>query len=662
MARILPIIIFLLQLAIAGPCAYGQNDTGRSGSSRPDSKNAFYKNATYLWPTDASPYLSGTFGETRSQHFHSALDIKTWGRKGYKILATRDGTLHRMAIGPKGYGRVLYLHHPDGSYSVYAHLLSFNDRIQQLADSIRMRDYSYELDRVVDSLHISVEQGEVIGYSGASGVGPPHLHFELRTPSQKPFNPLLTNLSVPDDIPPRFSAISLEPLSAHTQIEGNHRIYIRKTAQNNGGYDFGTIKVSGPVGLGVDLFDQANRVRNAYAVYDLKLFADSTLIFHSRVDSFSYEQTDQMFLDRVYPILQQTGQGYQRLYTVEGNTLPFYRSLKNRGVLNLPAGRHKIRMVGEDYFGNRSEARLVLDVKGRPEPGTMLKPPDRDFQRNPNSFAAQQLDRWDWHPDWIRFNNPDSSTYGVIALDTLRNSLASLSRVQTALNLREHARMIIENSNGNRIRLQRMIPDQPNSYTSTRDHLFARFPAQTFYDTLSAGMVSREFRRDSVRVDLYPNNQPLRKEFSLTYTNTFAPGPADSTLAFYQWNKRRGKLYHVPTTRTVNDFEASVPALGTYYLLADTTAPEVSKPRIHRREDGRWVATVTATDNRSGIDHKASVFMVNGVRGIAEYAPEDDLLHYYHPEFRPDSTNYLKIVVEDNIGNKTVREFTVSHR
>src|SRR6056297_2382524 len=82
--------------------------------------------AQYSWPTEASRYLSSTFGETRAAHFHAALDIKTWGRKGYEVYATRDGVVDRIAIGPRGYGKVIYLKHDDGSYSVYAHLLSFN--------------------------------------------------------------------------------------------------------------------------------------------------------------------------------------------------------------------------------------------------------------------------------------------------------------------------------------------------------------------------------------------------------------------------------------------------------------------------------------------------------------------------------------------------------
>ena len=52
----------------------------------------------YRWPIDGSRHLSGTFGETRSTHFHSGIDIKTWGREGYPVLASEKGY-----ISPDGY-------------------------------------------------------------------------------------------------------------------------------------------------------------------------------------------------------------------------------------------------------------------------------------------------------------------------------------------------------------------------------------------------------------------------------------------------------------------------------------------------------------------------------------------------------------------------------
>ena len=201
----------------------------------------------YTWPTNASEFASASFGETRAAHFHAALDVKTWGREGFRVYATRDGILHRLGISHRGYGKVVYLKHDDGSYSIYAHLQRFIRDFQALADSIRFKDFRFQIDHNFEDLGIRVKQGDIIGYTGSSGVGPPHLHFELRTPTESPFNPLHTNLSIPDRRAPRFSGIAVEPMDAGTEIEGQRFIYTKKARPRKGGFSFGTITVNGPI-------------------------------------------------------------------------------------------------------------------------------------------------------------------------------------------------------------------------------------------------------------------------------------------------------------------------------------------------------------------------------------------------------------------------------
>ena len=79
------------------------------------------------WPLEVNYGLSATFGEYRPSHLHSGLDFKTNGDVGYKVFAVEDGQLYRLLVKKRGYGKAVYIKHPDGKISVYAHLERFED-------------------------------------------------------------------------------------------------------------------------------------------------------------------------------------------------------------------------------------------------------------------------------------------------------------------------------------------------------------------------------------------------------------------------------------------------------------------------------------------------------------------------------------------------------
>jgi len=605
----------------------------------------------YLWPTEASSFLSSTFGETRAGHFHAALDIKTWGRRGYKVFATRDGIVDRIAIGPRGYGKVIYLKHDDGSYSVYAHLLAFNDHLQQLADSIRFsKDYAFEIDRKIADRNIRVKQGEVIGYSGASGIGPPHLHFELRTPSEKPYNPLLTNLRVRDTIPPQIKGISVEPLSAASSIEGENAIFTKRAWHNNNHYELGTVRASGKIGLGVNVFDQSNKVHNAYAVYELQLTVDGQDLFKSQIDSFSYEETHQMFIDRVYPILENSNQGYQRLFIADGNSLPFYRRDGRNGKLDLPAGTHDVRIRATDYFGNSSTAHLTLNITDQPI--THELPPQTEDKQNKIAGNVEDLH---WFPNWITFT--DSQTQHITVATTDTNSFFKHSNGY-ALNLENLDNLFMEIPSAGPMQLRRIIPTKRGYLPSANGQGFAVFPEHTFYDSLSVGMSVQKSRSDSIRVHILPEVFPTNKQFSF-YISRDSSLTDIQKLAWYKRDEKDREWDLIPTSFTKEYLIGHPETLGTFAILRDTVAPELSRPRLQQRPDGQWLVMVDVNDNLSGLDYPRTKMWVNNKRGIAEFEPEDDRIVYYHPDFEPSSTSPLAVTVEafDYMGNRQSRTF-----
>ena len=113
----------------------------------------------YLWPLTKKGRISSRFGRrnisVRGNTFHAGVDIAA--PPGTPIRATQDGTVSRSGwLG--SYGYVVYVDHPSGAQSRYAHMR-------------RVDVYAGQ----------RVQQGDVLGEVGSTGASTgPHLHFELR--------------------------------------------------------------------------------------------------------------------------------------------------------------------------------------------------------------------------------------------------------------------------------------------------------------------------------------------------------------------------------------------------------------------------------------------------------------------------------------------------
>src|SRR5512138_56992 len=143
-------------------------------------------------PVDYTISLSGSFGEVRKNHFHSGLDIRTDGVTGKPVRAAADGYISRINISPYGFGKSLYIQHPNGYTTVYAHLNSYAGKISTYAHAQQYKQESFAIDIEVPAGALPVKKGDLIAFSGNSGSsGGPHLHFEIRDGgTQDPMDPL----------------------------------------------------------------------------------------------------------------------------------------------------------------------------------------------------------------------------------------------------------------------------------------------------------------------------------------------------------------------------------------------------------------------------------------------------------------------------------------
>ena len=210
-----------------------------------------YPENTFIPPVDIPIVLAGTFGELRSNHFHGGIDIKTQQRQGLPIYAIGDGIVTRIKIAHWGYGKAIYVAHPNGYTSVYGHLKRFNPEIEKYIKALQYDKQKYEVEVFPDYGELSLKQGDVIAYSGNSGSSSgPHLHFEIRTSlNSKPTNPLFYGYEVRDGT--TLVGLFAYPLGEQAQVnQSANKVKLNYTRQADGSLA-DKVKALGEIGFGL---------------------------------------------------------------------------------------------------------------------------------------------------------------------------------------------------------------------------------------------------------------------------------------------------------------------------------------------------------------------------------------------------------------------------
>ncbi|MBI3004905.1 MAG: M23 family metallopeptidase [Ignavibacteriales bacterium] len=349
----------------------------------------------YGWPTEASTVLTSGFAEFRTTHFHAGIDISTWNRTGYKVLASRDGYVDRISVSPYGYGKMLILRHPDGYSTLYAHLQRFSDVIDKHIRAAQYASGRYSAEVELPPNEIQVRKGEVVAYTGNTGIGSPHLHFEIRDERRNPINPFLvpqfTDL-IEDTTPPIFEAIAFTPLDYSSLVQGDHRPWnarVKKLAPREYRLD-GPVRFAGSIGVSVKAFDRANHSYHRNSIRTFEFYVDSLLIFNARLDRFPAREAKQIGLHYDWGMIQKRKGRFQRLYIEPGNRLPVYERLpEGSGVIDgslLAEGLHSFRVVAADDRGHTSELRGTF-IFGRP-PAFDVKTSGQSVSLHPAEASA----------------------------------------------------------------------------------------------------------------------------------------------------------------------------------------------------------------------------------------------------------------------------------
>jgi hypothetical protein len=323
----------------------------------------------YAWPTDASTTLTSAFCDFRSTHLHAGIDISTNGRTGYRVTASRRGWVSAVSVNPFGYGKLIELTHDDGFITVYAHLKGFNEEIETSVKRRQREQMSYAVELNPEPGQFAVEKGELIAYTGDTGIGAPHLHFEILDPQRNPVNPLLMpalRRTVRDREPPSFLELVVIPLDHATRVNGDYQpstVQVRATSPRTY-LASGVIHAHGTFGIGLRASDRHGNSWHRFGTYALRAFLDDSLLYRSTSDQLTAGSGREVALHFDWPLFLSGGGRVQRLFIERGNRLPLYHRLdEGSGVITTGKwgrGHHTLRITAEDIHGNRSELQAIL--------------------------------------------------------------------------------------------------------------------------------------------------------------------------------------------------------------------------------------------------------------------------------------------------------------
>jgi len=315
----------------------------------------------FISPVNIPLALSANFGELRSDHFHSGIDIKTQGVIGKEVVAAASGYIYRIGVSAGGFGKALYMRHPSTGYStVYAHLDRFAPEVEEYVISRQYEEKSFQVSLFPPRDKFYFRQGDLIGWSGNSGSSSgPHLHYEIRkSENEIPVNPLLFEFGIEDNIEPVIEMLAIYPVNRGTLINNQNRVRKIRVAGGHGNYYIpsdNVIRINGMAGFGIKSYDLLNNSYNRCGPYSIELLIDSIPVYHYRMDAFSFSETRYINSHIDYETYIREKTHYHRTYILPNDKLSVYQHSLNRGIFSFNDGKtHHVEIIVSDLHNNKS--------------------------------------------------------------------------------------------------------------------------------------------------------------------------------------------------------------------------------------------------------------------------------------------------------------------
>lgn len=556
-----------------------------------------YPKSYFIKPLNLPVNLNANFGDFRENHFHSGLDFSTGGKTGLRIVAAAQGYVSRIKVQAGGYGQALYLTHPNGLVTVYAHLDAYAGAIGLYVLQMQYQLQTYELDIHLRPDELPVSKGELVALSGNTGFsGGPHLHFEIRDEhTEEIINPLLFNFPLTDRIPPSISGIysyRLYHQGGLSRLIPLH--YYPAYRSGTGHYHLAIpfIQETGNLIFGIIATDVQNAGSHAHGIYSISLLRDQVPVFRSALTRFGFDQTRSVnsYLD--FALFKKEGVKVQRSYIEPGNRIAIYPPSHIREYKALPKDSTcKMQYQVADASGNM--AFLDFVVKGT------------DSSKDNPTYLQVAVKN--------ESVNPAGGTFPLISYN--RDTLVYFT-------------------------------DKGASGTQASAQVSMRFPAGALFDNQLIPLKIFSVTRDQPRYVVGDSNIPVKDSvlFGCRLPAGRNTGAGNWVLA--------GNEHSFTRVFAENGFlKAWITYFGIYHLIQDTLAPDIIQinkqaARPYRR--GSKLA-FTLHDDLSGIGSYRGE--IDGVWELFRYDAKTHLLWHTFVSDPSPGRHTLSLSVADKVGN-----------
>ncbi|UII31581.1 M23 family metallopeptidase [Fulvivirga ulvae] len=605
-------------------------------------ENHMYKESYYLFPIKPGVRntLAGTMGELRSSHFHSGIDIRTESRIGLPVHASATGFISRVSVSTSGYGNALYIQHPNGHTTVYAHLDHFNGAVAQYVREEQYKRKTFELNLYFRKGQFEVNKGDIIAFGGNSGSsGGPHLHFDLRDKNQKPLNPLKYGFSeIWDRTPPEAHKVALKTLDKNARVNGQFGRFEFKVRRIGNDYVIDQpIEVSGTIGAELYAYDKLDNSRFRCGINLISMEVDDKELFRSEISTFSFAEQRNILKHMNYPDLYETGERFHKLYIDDGNELKFYSTDTNKGRLTINGdGEHTVKVIMTDSYNNVSNLKFKLKRGNSGQEKTTVY----------GHTSGSAIDLVD---NTLVIKAPlNNTSHTVIYTPEMRELQPSYiiggNQAVYLWDMKEGLPHSVDINGTNELLHYKEMVKPGASYRYYSDKMDIYFPKDALFDTLYLQSAynfietdkSEEFSVGDVQV-------PLKKYISITLKPQISYQKPDKYSVYAIDSK--GNAYYKGGEWEYGRVTFWTRNFGKFAILEDTIPPRITPVNVNSKE-----LKFKISDERSGID--SFKCYVNNEWVLMNYDYKTHLIWSEKLDITQPFSGEVKLIVTDNQGNE----------